>query len=224
MRSIMDWAEGRSIPVVEDCAQSVGAMHDGQRAGSFGHVATTSFYPTKNLGALGDGGAVLTSDADVAVRLRRLRQYGWEGKYRATMAHGRNSRMDELQAAVIRLKLPFVDAWNDRRRRIHKVYEEAAADRVRVVNSSGPGFVGHLAVVDVSDRASVAARFADARVRTDVHYPIPDHRQPLVANASHPKLPVTERAADRVLSLPLFPWLTDDEVDRVAAVLRRVPA
>lgn len=224
MRSIMDWAEGRSIPVVEDCAQSVGAMHDGRRAGSFGHVATTSFYPTKNLGALGDGGAVLTSDADVAVRLRRLRQYGWEGKYRATMAHGRNSRMDELQAAVIRLKLPFVDAWNDRRRRIHKVYEEAAADRVRVVNSSGPGFVGHLAVVDVSDRASVAARFADARVRTDVHYPIPDHRQPLVANASHPKLPVTERAADRVLSLPLFPWLTDDEVDRVAAVLRRVPA
>lgn len=218
MTAIMTWADRHQLPIVEDCAQSLGAKHNDRQTGSFGKVAITSFYPTKNLGALGDGGAVFTEDPGLAAKIRSLRQYGWTSKYRADVRHGRNSRMDELQAAIVRVKLPMLDVWNERRRWIHEQYEKVVTGNARLVNRSGPDFVAHLAVLEVDDREAVAACLAAAGVRTDVHYPVPDHRQP-IADVSHVALPETERVASRVLSVPIFPALTQEEVERVTSAL-----
>jgi aminotransferase EvaB len=191
------------------------------RAGSVADVATTSFYPTKNLGALGDGGAVFTSDDAIARTLRQLRQYGWESKYRTTVEGGRNSRLDELQAAVLRTKLPHLDTWNERRRSIHAEYEAAIGAGGRMVNTANPGFVGHLAVLDVDDRERARALLTEHGVRSDIHYPIADHRQP-IATGPTPSLPVTEAAIERILSVPLFPELTASEVARVSTALAAI--
>jgi aminotransferase EvaB len=219
IHSIVDWAHARGIAVIEDCAQSLGAYAGDVRAGSVADLATTSFYPTKNLGALGDGGAVLTSDDTLATALRELRQYGWSSKYRTTRLGGMNSRLDELQAGVLRVKLPYLDGWNERRRQIHSQYEQAIGPGARLVNSSSPAFVGHLAVIETADRERAQAILAARGVRTDVHYPIADHKQAIVADEVAPSLPVTETAAGRILSIPLFPELRDDEVATVCAAL-----
>jgi aminotransferase EvaB len=222
VEGIIEVARGFGIPVLEDCAQAIGARRHGRAAGSFADIATASFYPTKNLGALGDGGAVLTADAGLATSVRRMRQYGWEGKYRITHPHGRNSRLDEMQAAILRVKLPLLDAWNERRRDIHRRYEAGAEQSSarpvsRAVNES---FIGHLAVFVSPDRDAARETLTAAGVRTDVHYPTPDHRQPLfAADGQTASLPVTERAAEGILSLPLFPELRDDEVDRIVDAL-----
>ena len=218
--AIVDIAREHGIPVIEDTAQALGASRDGRRAGSFGDIATTSFYPTKNLGALGDGGAVVTADPELAAKVRRMRQYGWEGKYNIAHPRGRNSRLDELQAAILRERLPELDAWNQRRRDIHQRYEAAVSPNARLVNTAGESFIGHLAVLEVDDRDGVRDRLLEQGIRTDVHYPIPDHRQPLIAQERpRPSLPVTERAAGRILSLPLFPELRDDEIERICSAL-----
>jgi len=222
IQSICVWAHARGIRVIEDCAQSLGARAGGVMAGSVADAATLSFYPTKNLGALGDGGAVVTSDESVAIAVRELRQYGWQSKYRATRQGGRNSRLDELQAAVLRAKLPRLAGWNDRRRDIHRRYEDSASSGVRFVNTVGDHFVGHLAVVQVDDRDAARAVFARHGVTTDVHYPIPDHLQPVALGGSQVALPVTERAAERILSLPLFPELTEAEIERVCSAIAEV--
>lgn len=217
---IVELALEHGIPVIEDTAQALGASLDGRRAGSFGDIATTSFYPTKNLGALGDGGAVVTADPGLAATVRRMRQYGWEGKYNIAHSRGRNSRLDELQAAILRERLPQLDAWNQRRREIHQQYEAAVSPNARLVNTASESFIGHLAVLEVDDRDGVRDRLLEQGIRTDVHYPIPDHRQPLIAGeGTRPPLPVTERAVGRILSLPLFPELRDDEIDRICAAL-----
>jgi dTDP-4-amino-4,6-dideoxygalactose transaminase len=216
-------AREHGIPVIEDVAQALGATRDGRRAGTFGDIATTSFYPTKNLGALGDGGAVVTSDPELAATVRRMRQYGWEGKYNIAHPRGRNSRLDELQAAILRERLPQLDAWNQRRRDIHLRYEAAVSANARLVNTADESFIGHLAVLEVDDRDGVRERLLEDGIKTDVHYPIPDHQQPLIAQERpRPALPVTERAAGRILSLPLFPELRDDEIDRICAALGRL--
>ncbi|MCX7521039.1 DegT/DnrJ/EryC1/StrS family aminotransferase [Microbacterium sp. STN6] len=216
-------ARQHGIAVVEDCAQALGSRRGGRLAGSFGDVATTSFYPTKNLGALGDGGAVLTSRPEVADRVRQLRQYGWSGKYTIERAHGKNSRMDELQAAIVRVKMSHLDRWNERRRAIHTAYEEARPTGLRFVTSVSPAYNGHLAVVQASDAAArEVARdtLRSAGIATDVHYPVPDHLQPLKElHEFDVSLPVTERAAQTIFSLPLFPELSDEEVAHVSAAL-----
>lgn len=216
---IAAYAHENNMYVVEDCAQALGAAREEGKAGTFGDIATTSFYPTKNLGALGDGGAVMTNNAELAERVRRLRQYGWASKYRTTEPGGMNSRLDEIQAAVLRAKLPLLDEWNERRRSIHERYAAAISSGARLVSNSLPGFIGHLAVVDSDDRDRATALFAEAGVATEIHYPIPDHQQPFLANYPQPKLPETERSAQRIFSVPLFPELNDNEVDRVATVL-----
>lgn len=222
VEAIADLAREHGIPVVEDCAQALGASRGGRRAGTFGDIATTSFYPTKNLGALGDGGAVLTADPAMAASVRAMRQYGWEGKYRIAHPHGRNSRMDELQAAVLRVKLPHLDAWNERRRSVHARFEAAVAGAtgIRMVNTASPAFIGHLGVVQADDREAARAHLTARGIRTDVHYPIPDHVQPLIASeGARPALPATEHAAATVFSVPLFPELRDDEIDRICDAL-----
>ncbi len=220
MAPILEIANARGIAVLEDCAQALGATGaDGVKAGAYGDIATMSFYPTKNLGAIGDGGAIVTRDPDLAEVVRRRRQYGWVAKYRVGDERGRNSRLDELQAAVLRARLPLLDAHNARRREIHAAYE-AVTDAM--VTTVARPYIGHLAVGAWDERERVRETFAAAGIVTDVHYPVPDHLQAFPSPPETVRLPVTERAAERILSLPIFPGLRDDEVERVVAVLAEV--
>jgi dTDP-4-amino-4,6-dideoxygalactose transaminase len=214
----------RGIALLEDCAQAAGAGAPGNRAGSLGDVAAFSFYPTKNLGAFGDGGAVTTSREDVADRARRLRMYGWTAKYEVGEDGGRNSRLDEMQAALLRVQLSHLDEWNETRRSIIARYAAAAdGTRVRVLPAEGAGHVAHLAVVVADDRDAVREALTAAGIQTDVHYPIPDHQQkPFVAEHADTSLPVTEERSGQIFSLPCFPELGSDEIDRVCAALREL--
>jgi aminotransferase EvaB len=221
MDAILKLTERAGIPVFEDCAQSHGAQRGGRRAGSFGAAASFSFYPTKNLGAIGDGGALVTKSSDIADKVRRLRQYGWESKYKVVTPGSRNSRLDEIQAAVLRAKLPHVDKWNAKRRDIASRYStEIEHPRVICPKTYGDDYVGHLYVVACEDRAGLQAHLKAAGVGTDVHYPIPDHRQPVIAaHCKDVRLPVTEELADKVLTLPCYPEISDDEVARIIAAV-----
>jgi aminotransferase EvaB len=212
----------RGIALVEDCAQAVGARRNGRRAGAFGDAATFSFYPTKNLAALGDGGAVTTDRPEVAERVRLLRQYGWDRKYRVSLGGGQNSRLDELQAAVLRTRLGRLDEGNERRRSIVDRYARALAPDVgRFVALKGEDYVAHLAVVLFEDREAPRNALDSAGIGTDVHYPLADHRQPAWSDEyADVRLPVTEHAVTHVLTLPCFPELTEDEIARVCEVLR----
>lgn len=211
--------EPRGIAVVEDCAQALGAGAPGSRAGSFGDIAAFSFYPTKNLGALGDGGAIATRSDEIDAAVRRLRQYGWDRKYSVAQDGGRNSRLDEMQASVLRVRLRLLDDATAARRAIVERYAQAASDRVRVLPASA-GHAAHLAVVETKEVAALQDHLATALVRSDVHYPIPDHQQPaFAADESDTFLPTTERLAGQILSLPLFPELREDEIERVCAAL-----
>jgi dTDP-4-amino-4,6-dideoxygalactose transaminase len=186
-----------------------------------GRLGCFSFYPTKNLGALGDGGAVVTSDAALAERLRALRQYGWVRKYEVALAGGVNSRLDELQAAVLAAKLPRLDAANARRRAIAARYSAALADLpLRCPPAPGAEHVMHLYVVRTPRRAALQAHLAALGIASDVHYPIADHRQPIWAHRPPPSLPVTESACAQVLSLPCYPGLSDAQADAVIAGVR----
>ncbi len=216
------------VAVVEDCAQAHGAALDGLRCGGLADAAAFSFYPTKNLGALGDGGAVTTRDPAVARRVRALRQYGWSAKYRADEPGGRNSRLDEMQAAVLRLLLPRLDSYNARRNRIAALYREALAEHPTLspVGSGRTGEVDHLFVVRTPDRDGLQRALADRAISTEVHYPVPDYDQPAVRaqlgrHAPGEPLPVTEAACREVLTLPCFPELQDAEVMRVAEAVTR---
>lgn len=209
------------VALVEDCAQAHGARRDGRRAGSFGAIGCFSFYPTKNLGALGDGGALVTADTALAERLRALRQYGWRGKYRVDLAGGRNSRLDELQAAILSVRLRRLDEDNARRRAFVRAYDAAlAACAVRPLpGRGGEDDVGHLYVVRCGERDALRARLAAAGIDSEVHYPLADHRQPVWADAAV-RLAHSERGCDEVLSLPCHPALTDAEVGHVIETVR----
>jgi aminotransferase EvaB len=203
------------IPVIEDCAQAHGASINGKRAGSFGNIGCFSFYPTKNLGALGDGGAVVTSDGDIADNLKRLRQYGWGSKYHVDFRGGRNSRLDEMQAAILRVKLPHLDALNEQRRSIAKRYNEAFAGlKITCPASLGEDYVAHLYVLQTENRDRLKEYLHKFNIATDIHYPIPDHMQKAYAsNATD--LTETERACNQVISLPCYPGMSDEAVNAV---------
>jgi dTDP-4-amino-4,6-dideoxygalactose transaminase len=216
----------RKIAVVEDCAQAIGGEYDGRRAGTFGDVAALSFYPTKNLGAAGDGGAIATDDPAIADRVRSLRQYGWSPRYVVSQANGRNSRLDEIQAAILRIGLRRVEGFNERRREIVRRYNDTIrGSGIRLVTGAGTPTVAHLAVVRATDRVRVRAMFAAARVATDIHYPVPDHRQPGLSDPSRVMpLPETERAAEEILTIPCYPSMTEDAVAQVCTVLTEASA
>ncbi|HAV35374.1 MAG TPA: erythromycin biosynthesis sensory transduction protein eryC1 [Massilia sp.] len=211
----------RGVPLFEDCAQAHGASVDGKRTGTFGAAASFSFYPTKNLGALGDGGAVVTSDASIAERMRALRQYGWSEKYKVQVAGARNSRLDEMQAAILGAFLPGLDAANARRRAIAERYSaELNHPEVQVPNASGAAYVGHLYVVRSPRRDALRAHLREAGIASDVHYPIPDHRQPLFGDRyADLRLENTERLAADILTLPCYPEMSDENVGRVIAAV-----
>ena len=214
------------VALVEDCAQAHGARAGARGAGAFGDAGCFSFYPTKNLGALGDGGAIVTSDDALAARARRLRQYGWDAKYHAVEGGGRNSRLDELQAAVLLQQLPRVAAGNARRRAIAERYATQIDNTMlEVPRRGGESDVVHLFVVRSRHRDALAAHLQREGVQTDVHYPVPDHRQPfLAARFATTTLPVAEALAAEVLTLPCHPAMTDEEVSHVVAACARFAA
>jgi dTDP-4-amino-4,6-dideoxygalactose transaminase len=224
MGPIMDIAVRHGLPVIEDCAQAVDATYRGKPAGSLGVMACFSFYPTKNLGALGDGGAVVTNAGPLDARLRRLRQYGWERKYYSTDPGGLNSRLDELQAAYLRVKLPYLADWTARRVRIAAQYTELLTGVPGLLLPEPPDdgdHVYHLYVVRHPRRDALQAALKAAGIGVEIHYPIPAHQQPLYQGlAPVGSLPVTEQLAAEILSLPMYPELTDQEITRVAAAVR----
>jgi dTDP-4-amino-4,6-dideoxygalactose transaminase len=205
------------VPVIEDCAQAHGAMRGKKRAGSFADIGCYSFYPTKNLGALGDGGALVTNDQKLASRVQSLRQYGWAKKYEVAISGGRNSRLDEIQAAVLREKLPHLDHWNQQRRSIAARYNDAFSTlNIKLPIMRGEEYVAHLYVIRTEDRARLTGFLKEQNIGTDIHYPIPDHQQPgYKVEGVKPVLPETELCCNTVMSLPCFPGLTEEEVQRV---------
>jgi dTDP-3-amino-3,4,6-trideoxy-alpha-D-glucose transaminase len=221
--AIMAIASQHGIPVIEDCAQAHGASVAGQVVGGMGVLGCFSFYPTKNLGALGDGGAVVTNDPALAEKLRRLRQYGWERKYYSSETGGINSRLDELQSAILRVKLRYLPAWNARRQQIAGMYDDLLADTSLQLPyvPAGMEHVYHLYVVAHPQRDALQQTLREQGIGSDIHYPLPAHLQPIYRGIAAPgNLPVTERMATQILSLPNYPELTDDEVQQVAHMLR----
>ncbi len=230
--AIMAICKPKGIRVVEDCAQCHGALLNGKRTGSMGDIAAFSFYPTKNLGAIGDGGAVATSDPDLARNCRLLREYGWARRYISDIA-GFNTRLDELQSAVLRVKLAALDADNDRRRALADVYGAALAGVAGSAGSAGVAgvtlpteragcrHVYHLYAVLVGARDRVLEGLKQRGVLAGIHYPVPIHMQPAYAGrvAAQGTLPVTERVAKHEISLPMYPELSHDDARRVAEAL-----
>lgn len=225
MDALVPLCRQHGIAIVEDCAQAHGAQDgSGRRAGAFGDIASFSFYPTKNLGALGDGGAVATSSEQLATRTRQLRQYGWSAKYTNTLAGGRNTRLDELQAALLLEMLPELDGWNARRRAIANRYASGIRNGLLdLPPTCGPEHVGHLYVIRCAQRDQVRAQLLAMGVQTDVHYPTPDYLQPsLAGKIDATPLPHTEADAASVMTLPCFPELTDAEADVVIDACNRL--
>jgi dTDP-3-amino-2,3,6-trideoxy-4-keto-D-glucose/dTDP-3-amino-3,4,6-trideoxy-alpha-D-glucose/dTDP-2,6-dideoxy-D-kanosamine transaminase len=220
MKPLRDLADRAGVALVEDCAQAHGASQSGHRAGSWGDAAAFSFYPTKNLGALGDAGMVTCAKAAFADRVRRLRQYGWDKKYISIEGPARNSRLDEMQAAVLRVMLPLVDTWNARRREIARRYSATTHANLRHPDTDGHDYVAHLYVVRSGARDSLRDHLTARGIASDIHYPLLDTQQPaLQGTIAAPPLPVSALAATQVLSLPCYPELTDAEVGHVCAAL-----
>lgn len=221
IEELMGLAKEAGVPVVEDCAQAHGAQRHGKHAGTFGTIGCFSFYPTKNLGAFGDGGAIVTDDDQLAAKIRALRQYGWSKKYHVSEVGGRNSRLDEIQAAVLRLKLPYLDRWNEARRVIAGRYSDAFSSLpVQGPDSIGEDYVAHLYVVRVGDRERFREYLKEHGVGTDIHYPIPDYRQAAYPMPHAKRLVITESACESVVSLPCYPGMTDENVHRVIEAVR----
>lgn len=224
MDPINEIAGAHGIAVVEDCAQAHGSRYKGRPCGTLGHFAAFSFYPSKNLGAMGDAGAVTVNDPDQAALLKKLRNYGEETRYLHTV-QGINSRLDEVQAAILRAKLPHLDAWNTARREIAARYDQALADLPIDLPPRAPWAEsnGHLYPIRTGDRDALQAHLRDAGVQTLIHYPVPVHLQPAYAGLGYGSgaFPRAEAACARVLSLPLYPELPADHQDRVVAALRQ---
>jgi len=224
MDAILAVAREHDLLVVEDAAQAHGATYRGQRVGSFGHAAAFSFYPGKNLGAYGDGGAVVTNDESLAKQIRTMRNYGSSVKYHHELA-GVNSRLDSIQAAVLNVKLPYLDHWNELRRAAVAVYQRWLWDLpvVLPLTPAHAEHVFHLFVILTDERELLQNELSKAGVQTGVHYPVPIHLQPACRErCSIPiSLEQTERAAHRLLSLPMHPELSECDIEHVATTMRR---
>jgi dTDP-4-amino-4,6-dideoxygalactose transaminase len=216
-------AERRGLKLIEDCAQAHGALHQGRRVGSVGHIAAFSCYPTKNLGAIGDGGMIVTRDDALATQCKLLREYGWAERYVSHIS-GFNSRLDELQAAVLRVKLPALDADNEKRRKIAARYDAELASLPLELPARRPEteHVFHLYVLRAQGRDRLQAHLKAAGVGALIHYPVPIHQQKAYLGKVRggDSLPETERAAREVLSLPMYPELSDAEVTSVISALK----
>jgi dTDP-4-amino-4,6-dideoxygalactose transaminase len=232
-QQLLDFADRYKVLIFEDAAQAHLAERDGYRAGSVGIAAAFSFYPSKNLGAFGDGGILLTRDADVAQKMTRLRNYGASSKYYHTEA-GTNSRLDTMQAAVLLEKLPYLANWNRDRLNIAQEYntELAPLNRLGIIpieNQSGTGHVYHLYVIKIDDscvleRQQIQEKLTAAGIQTGIHYPIPCHLQPAFTDLGYQigDFPQAEKQAKQILSLPMYPGLKHSQVKEVVANLASI--
>ena len=231
MSEIHAIAQAATIPVIEDCAQAHGARHNGQRIGTFGDLACFSFYPTKNLGALGDGGAVVGRDATLMERVRSLREYGWHTSARyIAQAEGINSRLDEMQAAILRVKLRHLNSWNRIRRDLAEVYHQLLPSNViKPIAQPHCDHVYHLYVIqlpDAVDRAQLRQQLTELGIGSALHYPAAVHQQPAYQTGiviCH-DMTITEETVARILTLPLYPQMTIDQAQQVAEALQAVLA
>ncbi len=212
-------AKQHNLKFIEDCAQAVGARFKDKKIGSFGDVACFSFFPTKNLGAIGDGGAVVTNNADLALRIRMLRQYGWD-EARMSQMHGMNSRLDELQAAILRVKLPYLDRDTEKRNAVAAFYNQALKNKnvmmPRVREHAFHAY--HLYVIQCDHRDEMVNQLKKHNIIAGIHYAKAAHHMPAYFNPDI-KLPVTDNLALHTLSLPMYPELQADELERVVNAL-----
>jgi dTDP-4-amino-4,6-dideoxygalactose transaminase len=230
MEPILTIARKYGLTVIEDAAQAHGAEYQGARAGSLGHAGCFSFYPGKNLGAIGEGGAVVTDDDSLAEKIRTLRDHGQTRKYHHAVV-GWNSRMDGIQAAVLRIKLRQLDAWNRKRRDHARHYAELLGFSADIVlpkaSAAESDHVHHIFAIQVARRDGLASAFREQGIGYGIHYPVPIHLQPAYADLGHGRgsFPVSENCASRFISLPMFPELNGEQIGRVAhAVLDHVHA
>lgn len=221
IQQIADYCFRKDIPLLEDCAQAHGAVVKGRHIGSFGNAACFSFYPTKNLGGLGDGGAVATNNEDLAQKVSLLRQYGWTEKYKVEVSGARNSRLDEIQAAILSDLLPTLDEANQRRRDIATRYsEDIVHPDIRLPKLGTTDFVAHLYVIRCKQRPALQKHLHNLEIATDIHYPIPDYRQPLFGGRfASVNLENTETLANEILTLPCYPEMNDQEVGLVTKAI-----
>ena len=209
-----------NVPLIEDCAQSFGAKIGDQPAGTFGDISTFSFYPTKNLGAFGDAGAVLTRGPELAQKVQSIAQYGWGDRYSVDLVNGVNSRIDEIQAAALLRQLPFIESQNLKRRQIIQRYQAVLSLPRRMIMSDHTNFVGHLAIMLTDTRDSDRHNLSEMGVATGIHYPFADYLQPAWrGKVSGASLPATENIQRRILTLPCFPAMTEPEIDQVVNAL-----
>lgn len=223
MDQIMEIARRYNLYVIEDAAQAHGAEYRGHRVGSIGHAGCFSFYPGKNLGAYGDGGAITTSDSILVRRLLRLRDHGRSTKYEHAIV-GYNSRLDALQAGILRVKLRHLEVWNQQRRQIAAWYRTDLRGSELTIPAEPPDSTHtyHLYVVATADRDRLQSRLMAANIATGIHYPVPLHLQPAFRHLGYQvgDLPQTEAAATRILSLPMFPELTRKQAERITGTIR----
>jgi dTDP-4-amino-4,6-dideoxygalactose transaminase len=225
MDPILEIARQYELVLIEDACQAHGARYKGKRVGSFGHAAAFSFYPAKNLGAYGDGGMVVTNQAQTAETIRLMRNYGSNKKY-YHLIQGYNHRLDTLQAAILRVKLRHLEAWNQARREHAKLYSELLGSCNGAVtlpierDYAEP--VYHLYVIRVENRRELQAHLQQQGISTGVHYPIPIHLQPAYRNAGYRQgdFPITERYAEQILSLPMYPELSQASIEQISLAIK----
>ncbi len=219
LEPILSFAHQHGLRVIEDCAQAHGARYQGKPVGSWGVAAAFSFYPTKNLGAFGDGGAVTTNNPELAERVRLLRRHGWQERY-ISQVKGVNSCLDELQAAILRVKLQYLDEWNARRRELANLYSALLANRGVILphQPDDCSHVFHQYVIRHPQRDRLRASLKSQGIETLVHYPVPVHLQPAYRNLGYEtgSLPESEAAARQVLSLPLYPEMTEADIQHIS--------
>ncbi|MBW1999036.1 MAG: DegT/DnrJ/EryC1/StrS family aminotransferase [Deltaproteobacteria bacterium] len=225
LEPLLALARKYGLSLVEDCAQAHGATLQGQKVGALGNAGAFSFYPTKNLGCIGDGGAVFTRDKELWERLLRLRQYGWD-ENRISTSEGFNSRLDEIQAAILRVKLKHLDKNNQERVKLAKAYNRSLRDLPLSLPREAPGtaHVYHQYVIacqDESTRERLLSFLNENGIQCAIHYPVPVHLQPAYTRFPHPDLKVTENIAKRIVSLPIYPEMGIDRVENVAVVISK---
>ncbi|BAY44511.1 pleiotropic regulatory protein DegT [Scytonema sp. HK-05] len=226
LTALIDVAEAHNLLVVEDCAQSTGASWTGQKVGSIGHIGCFSFYPTKNLGAYGDGGAITTNDPEIAARLRVLKEHGQKNRYYYEEI-GVNSRLDAIQAAILQVKLPYLDIWNNQRRKVASRYHQFLNQIPGIIApqelAGGMGVWNQYTIrVLGNKRDLIRSKLQERGVNTMVYYPHPLHLQPVYESLGYKQgqLPVAEQACQEVLSLPMFPELSEEQQDQVIYALK----
>jgi dTDP-4-amino-4,6-dideoxygalactose transaminase len=222
INAIVALCRNHGVMLIEDCAQACGAADaNGSMAGSFGDIACFSFYPTKNLGAYGDGGALCCNSPEIAANVRAIKQYGWRSKYQVDVPFGMNSRLDPVQAAILKRKLPLLAGWNIRRREIAQLYTNSLAGILRcpTFSSNAMDYVAHLYVARTPLRDGLRAHLSENKIMSDIHYPIPDYRQPAYS-VSRVYLPITEANTSQLVSLPCYPGLSNEAVCGVIDVVQ----